>query len=193
MFDLTFIRDNPEAFDAGLKRRGKEPQAAQVLALDSQARELTQQMNALQTKRNASSKQIGAAKAKGDEDAFKRLMAEVEAVKAEMPAVEAAEKAKRDEVKGLLSGLPNLPSDEAPDGADEADNVEIRKWGEPTEIENAKEHFDLGEALGQMDFETAAKISGSRFRLMLKGGLARLERAIANFMIDTSHDRRVWL
>ncbi|MEL7489403.1 MAG: serine--tRNA ligase [Pseudomonadota bacterium] len=184
MFDHTFIRENPDAFDAGLKRRGADAHADAVLALDKQARALTQQLNELQTKRNATSKQIGAAKAKGDEDAFKRLMAEVEAVKAEMPTVEAEERAKREEMKALLSGLPNLPADDVPDGGDEADNVEIRKWGEPAAIDGAKEHFEIGEALGQMDFETAAKMSGARF-VLLSGGLARLERAIAAFMLDT--------
>ncbi len=184
MFDLTFIRENPDAFDAGLKRRGAAAHADAVLALDKQARALTQQLNELQTKRNAASKQIGAAKAKGDEDAFKRLMAEVEAVKAEIPAVKAEENSKREEMKALLSALPNLPADDVPDGGDEADNAEIRKWGEPAAIDGAKEHFEIGEALGQMDFETAAKMSGARF-VLLSGGLARLERAIAAFMLDT--------
>lgn len=184
MFDLKFIRENPDLFDAGLARRNLPPRAGDILALDKEVRQLTQRLNDLQTKRNAASKNIGAAKAKGDEDEFKRLMAEVDSVKAEMPAVEADEKKKRDEVKAILEALPNLPADDVPDGNDESDNVEVRKWGEPKQIDGAKEHFDLGEGLGQMDFETAAKMSGARF-VLLSGGLARLERAVASFMLDT--------
>ena len=184
MFDLKFIRENPDAFDAGLARRGLNPRAGEILALDSEARKYTQVLNDLQTKRNAASKQIGAAKAKGDEDEFKRLMAEVESVKAQMPTAEAEEKKKRDEIKAILEALPNLPAKDVPDGEDESANVELRKWGEPNKPNSAKEHFDLGENLGQMDFETAAKMSGARF-VLLSGGLARLERAIAAFMLDT--------
>jgi len=184
MFDLKFIRENPDAFDAGLARRGLPPRAGEILALDKEARKFTGVLNDLQTKRNAASKGIGAAKAKGDDDEFKRLMAEVESVKAQMPTAEAEEKRYRDEIKSILEALPNLPADDVPDGEDEAANVEVRKWGEPTEINSAKEHFDLGESLDQMDFETAAKISGARF-VLLSGGLARLERAIASFMLDT--------
>lgn len=184
MFDLNFIRENPDLFDAGQKRRGNQAQSPAILALDKQARALTQKLNELQEKRNAASKQIGAAKAKGDEDTFRRLMAEVDAVKKAMPDVESAEKEKREELRTLLSELPNLPYDDVPDGADEAANQEVRQWGEPRQIKNAKEHFDLGESLGQMDFETAAKMSGARF-VLLSGDLARLERAIAGFMLDT--------
>ena len=183
MFDLTYIRDHPDAFDAGLRRRGLEPHAASILALDKQARALTQEMNALQAQRNAASKQIGAAKAKGDEETFKKLMAEVDAAKSAMQDVEHREKEKRADLRAALSGLPNLPFDDVPDGADEDDNVELRRVGVPGEKPGAKEHFDLGEALGQMDFETAAKLAGARFAL-LKGDLARLERAIAAFMLD---------
>ncbi|MEL6212804.1 MAG: serine--tRNA ligase, partial [Pseudomonadota bacterium] len=183
MFDLTYIRDHPDAFDAGLRRRGLEPHAASILALDKEARALTQEMNALQAQRNAASKQIGAAKAKGDEETFKKLMAEVDAAKSAMQDGEHREKEKRADLRAALSGLPNLPFDDVPDGADEDDNVELRRVGVPGEKPGAKEHFDLGEALGQMDFETAAKLAGARFAL-LKGDLARLERAIATFMLD---------
>jgi len=187
MFDIKKIRDNPDAFDAGLARRGLAPRAAEILLLDKEARQLTEALNDLQARRNAASKEIGAAKAKGDEEAFKRLREEVDSIKAHMPTAEAEQKKKRDSVHDILAGLPNIPADDVPLGEDEAANVEIRKWPdseiEPKRLNNAKEHFDLGEALGQMDFETAAKMSGSRF-VLLKGQLARLERAIASFMLD---------
>ncbi len=184
MHDIRFIRENAAAFDAGLKRRGLAPRAAEILALDEKARGLTSQLQDLQTKRNAASKAIGAAKAKKDETEAARLMAEVEAVKQEMPRLEAEEAAAKKALDDILAALPNLPAADVPDGADESGNVEMRTWGEPNRINNAKEHFDIGEALGLMDFETAAKMSGARF-VILSGALARLERAIANLMLDT--------
>ncbi|WDI30638.1 serine--tRNA ligase [Hyphococcus flavus] len=183
MFDIKWIRENPDAFDAGLARRGLGPRAGEVLMLDEDARKFTHALNDLQERRNAASKQIGQAKAKGDEDEFNRLREEVDRIKHQMPAAEAEQKKKQDAIRDILSGLPNIPADDVPEGEDEAANVEVRKWGEPKGLNNAKEHFDIGEALGQMDFETAAKMSGSRF-VMLKGSLARLERAIASFMLD---------
>jgi seryl-tRNA synthetase len=184
MHDIRLIRENPDAFDAGLKRRGLGPRAGDILALDEKARALTSQLQDLQTKRNAASKAIGAAKAKKDEAEAQRLMAEVEAVKQEMPRLEAEEAAAKKALDDILAALPNLPAADTPDGADEHGNVEVRKWGEPKRINNAREHFDLGEALGLMDFETAAKMSGARF-VILSGALARMERAIANLMLDT--------
>lgn len=183
MFDIKYIRENPDAFDAGLARRGLEPRAGEIIALDKEARKYTEVLNDLQAKRNASSKEIGAAKARGDEDEFNRLREEVERIKQQMPTAEAEQKKKLDDIRDILSGIPNLPDAETPDGDEEEDNVEVRKWGEPKRLNNAKEHFDLGEALELMDFETAAKMSGSRF-VLLKGQLARLERAVANFMLD---------
>ena len=183
MFDIKFIRENPDAFDAGLARRGLSPRAGEVIALDKEARKFTEALNDLQARRNAASKEIGAAKARGDEDEFNRLREEVDRIKHQMPTAEAEQKKKLDAIRDILSAIPNLPDADAPDGEDEAANVEIRNWGEPKRVNNAKEHFDLGEALGQMDFETAAKMSGSRF-VLLKGQLARLERAIASFMLD---------
>ncbi len=183
MFDIKYIRDNPDAFDAGLARRGANPRAGEVLALDKEARKFTEAMNDLQARRNAASKDIGAAKAKGDDDLFNKLRAEVEDLKKQLPTAEAEQKKNLDAIHDILSGLPNLPADDVPVGEDEAANVEIRKWGEPRRLNDAKEHFDIGEALGQMDFETAAKMSGSRF-VLLKGQLAKLERAIASFMLD---------
>lgn len=183
MFDIKFIRDNPNAFDAGLARRGLNPRAGEILALDEEARKYTHVLNELQERRNAASKQIGAAKAKGDEDEFNRLRAEVDTVKKQMPVAEAEQKKKQDAIREILSGIPNIPADDVPEGEDEDANVELRTWGEPKSPDNAKEHFDIGEALGQMDFETAANMSGARF-VLLKGQLARFERAIANFMLD---------
>jgi seryl-tRNA synthetase len=184
MHDLKEIRDNPDRFDAGLARRGLAPRAAEILALDAKLRAVTTSLQDLQTKRNAASKAIGAAKAKKDEAEAARLMAEVERVKEEMPKLEADEASLKKALDDVLAAIPNLPGDDVPDGRDETGNVEVRKWGEAKRINAAKEHFDIGEALGLMDFEAAAKMSGARF-VLLKGALARLERAIANLMLDT--------
>ena len=184
MHDLKEIRDNPDRFDAGLKRRGLEAQANDLVSLDAELRALTTTLQDLQTKRNAASKAIGAAKAKKDEAEATRLMAEVEILKHEMPKLEDEQRALQKKLDDLLAAIPNIPAADVPDGRDENDNVEIRKWGEPKRINNAKEHFDIGEALGLMDFETAAKMSGARF-VLLKGALARMERAIASLMLDT--------
>ena len=183
MFDMKFIRETPDAFDAGLARRGLAPRAGEVVALDEEARKFTHTLNELQARRNAASKEIGQAKAKGDEVRFNELRAEVEDIKQQIPAAEAAKEKALEQINEILSGLPNLPVDDVPIGEDEDANVEVRKWGEPATINSAREHFDLGEALGQMDFETAVKMSGSRF-VLLKGQLARLERALASFMLD---------
>jgi seryl-tRNA synthetase len=184
MHDIRFIRENAAAFDAGLARRGLPARSAEILALDEKARALTTRLQDLQTKRNAASKAIGAAKAKKDEAEAQRLMVEVEAVKQEMPRLEAEEAAEKKKLDDLLASLPNLPAADVPDGKDEHGNVEVRKWGEPKRLNHAREHFDIGEALGMMDFETAAKMSGARF-VILSGALARMERAIANLMLDT--------
>ncbi|WP_428408334.1 serine--tRNA ligase [Hyphococcus sp.] len=183
MFDIRYIRENPDAFDAGLARRGLAPRAGEILALDEEARKYTVTLNDLQERRNAASKLIGQAKAKGDEAEFNRLREEVESIKGQMPVAEDMQKKAQDQIRDILSGIPNIPADDVPEGEDEAANVEIRKWGEPKKSNSAKEHFDIGEALGQMDFETAAKMSGARF-VLLKGQLARLERVIASFMLD---------
>lgn len=184
MHDLRFIRENPAAFDAGLARRGLPARSAEILALDEKARGLTSRLQDLQTRRNAASKAIGAAKAKKDETEASRLMTEVEAVKQEMPRLEDEEAKAKKALDDILAAIPNLPAADVPDGADEHGNVEVRKWGAPKSIAGAKEHFDIGEALGMMDFETAAKMSGARF-VLLSGALARMERAIANLMLDT--------
>ncbi len=184
MHDIRFIRETPDAFDAGLKRRGLPARSAEILVLDEKARSVTSRLQELQTARNAASKAIGAAKATKDEAQALRLMAEVEAVKAEMPRLEAEEASAKKALDDLLAALPNLPAADVPDGKDEHGNVEVRQWGEPRRIDNAREHFDIGEALGLMDFETAARMSGARF-VLLSGALARMERALANLMLDT--------
>ena len=183
MFDIKTIRENPELFDAGLARRGLAPRSAEILAIDEEVRKHTHALNELQARRNSASKEIGAAKAAGDEATFNALRGEVDQIKKDIPALEDQQRTVRASIDDILSSLPNLPADDVPDGEDEAANIEVRQWGKPTEINNAAEHFDLGEALGQMDFETAVAMSGSRF-VMLKGQLARLERALAAFMLD---------
>ena len=184
MHDLKEIRDNPDAFDAGLARRNLAPRAGEILALDKEARKFTQALEELQARRNAASKAIGAAKAKKDEAEAQRLMTEVDQIKQQMPTAEAEQKKYLDQVNDILAGIPNLPASDTPVGASEDDNVEARRWGEPKRLNDAKEHFDIGEALGLMDFETATKMSGARF-VLLTGALSRLERAIANLMLDT--------
>ena len=184
MHDIRFIRDNPEAFDAGLKARFLAPQSADVLALDARRREAITRQQEAEQGRNALSKQIGQAKAKGDEAEFERLRGEVDRLKTvlEEAGIEAV---KYDEALNQhLAGLPNLPEEGVPVGEDEEANEEIRGWGEPREFSfTPKDHSDLGEGLGWLDFDAAAKMSGARFAV-LKGGLARLERALAQFMLD---------
>lgn len=184
MHDIRFIRDNPEAFDAGLKARFLAPQSADILALDARRREAITRQQEAEQGRNALSKQIGQAKAKGDEAEFERLRAEVDRLKTVLEEA-GEEAAKYDEALNQhLAGIPNLPEEGVPVGEDEEANEEVRGWGEPREFAfTPKDHTDLGEGLGWLDFDTAAKISGARFAV-LKGGLARLERALAQFMLD---------
>jgi len=182
--DLKWIRENPSAFDEGLARLGVEPQSANLLELDEKRRSQIQILQDAQTRRNAASKEIGRAKAEGDDQAAQSLIDEVAELKDIIQSGEDQERQADAALKAVLSELPNLPLDDVPVGADESDNLEIRKWGEPRALDFApKEHFEIGEALGLMDFELAAKISGARF-VVLKGALARLERALASFMLD---------
>jgi len=182
MHDIRTIRDQPEAFDAGLKRRGLAPLSQDLLALDKDRRELETRAQEIQTERNKAAKEIGMRKARG-EDA-QDLIEQVSKSKTAQGEAEAEAKAKTEELNAVLATLPNIPDSSVPDGEDESDNIEIRKWGVPTAFEfAAKDHVDLGEGLGQMNFEVAAKISGARF-VMLTGQLAHLERALANFMLD---------
>ncbi len=182
MFDIKWIRENPDAFDQALETRGMEPAADSLIALDATRRDALTQAQEIQSSRNKVAKEIGAAKARGEDAAD--LIAEVSRSKQEQAEAEEAARDAEAELDKALAGLPNVPSGTVPVGPDESANVEIRKWGEPRELGfEAKEHFDLGEALGLMDFERAAKLSGARF-VVLTGALARLERAIANFMLD---------
>jgi seryl-tRNA synthetase len=181
MHDIRFIRENPAAFDQALARRNLPPAAQDILAIDEERRAAQTAMQELQAKRNEISKQIGALKQKGGDAAS--LMQEVASIKEKVAALEEQERQIAAKLDGLLSALPNAPAADVPDGADEKANKEIRKSGEPKRANLAKQHFELGENLGLMDFMTAAKLSGARFT-MLKGALARMERALGNFMLD---------
>lgn len=184
MFDLKWIRENPEALDRSLQRRGDSPVSERVLELDATRRGAQTRLQEMQERRNAASKQIGAAMKDGRTDEAEALKSEVSGLKEEMEAVETEERTAAAALNELLSGLPNVLDDDVPDGADEGDNTELRKVGAPPAFDfAAKPHFELGEALGLMDFETAGEISGSRF-VILKGALARMERALADFMLD---------
>jgi seryl-tRNA synthetase len=185
MFDPKWIRDNADAFDRGLKRRGLPPEAAGILALDDRRRAIIGKLQALQERRNAASKDIGAAKKNKDEAAANALMAEVAKIKEDIPALEAEQVEVEKELTEKLARIPNTPADDVPDGTDEKGNVERKDhaFGKKPNTNSAKQHFELGEALGLMDFEAAAKLSGSRF-VVLKGALARLERAISQFFLD---------
>jgi seryl-tRNA synthetase len=183
MHDIAFIRQNPELFDAGLERRGAEPAAAQILALDARRREAQTALQQAQSRRNEASKLIGQAMARGDREQAEALKAEVAAIKMAMPAQEEAERAAGAELDALLLALPNLPADDVPEGADESANVEIARWGTPRAFDfTPLEHADLGPPLG-LDFETGAAIAGARFTF-LRGGMARLHRALGQFMLD---------
>jgi seryl-tRNA synthetase len=184
MHDIKSIRDNPEAFDAALKRRGLAPLSASLMAIDETRRTAILISEQAQARRNAASKEIGDAKKNKDEARASVLMAEVTELKTTMPDMEAAVKAAEDKLKTALAEIPNLPLDEVPDGADEHGNVVHHHFGAKRNYAFApKPHYDLGEAMGYMDFEAAAKLSGARF-VVLKKGLARLERAIGQFMLD---------
>jgi seryl-tRNA synthetase len=184
MHDIRFIRDNPDAFDGALARRGLAPESKRLIALDEQRRTKILALETAQARRNAASKEIGEAKKNKDEARAKALLDEVAALKDKMPAMEAEEKEASAALDKALSEIPNLPLPEVPDGKDEKDNVEHHRFGAKRDYAFApKQHFELGEALGQMDFDTAAKLSGARF-VVLKKGLARLERALGQFMLD---------
>jgi seryl-tRNA synthetase len=184
MLDIKTNRDKPAAGDHGLKRRGAEPMAEALLAVDAKRRAAQTRRDELQQRRNAASKEIGAAKAKKQEDVAQKLMAEVAAIKDQAAAVDAEERDASAALDDRLATIPNLPAADVPDGKDAGDNKLLRSWGEPRKFGfQAKEHFDLGEKLGLMDFERAAKISGARFTV-LTGNLARLERALGQYMLD---------
>ncbi|PJE26076.1 Serine--tRNA ligase [Pseudooceanicola marinus] len=188
MHDIRTIRDNPAAFDAALSRRGASPVSSSLLALDEERRAKIQAAETAQAEQNAASKQVGAAKAKGDEAEFERLRALVAEKKQAVAAMQAEAKELDAQLTEALMGIPNLPFDDTPDGKDEDDNVEIHRWGTPPELSfPPKEHYELAGVVPGMDFETAAKLSGSRF-VVLSGAVARIHRALAQFMVNTHVD-----
>jgi seryl-tRNA synthetase len=183
MHDIRSIRENPEAFDTALARRGVEASAAAILALDAERRAVATRTQEAQNRRNEASKAIGAAKAQKREDEAQALMAEVAELKQRLPALEQEERELSAKLQDALARLPNLPLPEVPEGEDEAGNVEVARWGTPRSFAfTPKEHADLGPALG-LDFETGAAISGARFTF-LRGQVARLQRALGQFMLD---------
>jgi seryl-tRNA synthetase len=184
MHDIRWIREHPQEFDHALARRGLPPEASRLVTLDEHRRAAIGAAEAAQARRNLASKQIGAAKKSNEEAAAQALVAEITRMKSEIPALEAAEKKAAKELDDALAQLPNMPLEDVPDGKDAYDNVERHHFGAKRHFDFApKQHFDIGEALGQMDFTAAAKLSGSRF-VVLRSGLARLERALGQFMLD---------
>ncbi len=183
MHDIRLIRENPEGFDAGLARRGLPAQASALIALDEERRAATTAVQIAQSRRNEASKLIGAAMAKGDKEGAEAIKAEVAALKEQMPALEARAEELAGQLKAALEIIPNLPAADVPDGAGEADNRVEKEWGDKRTFDFApKEHADIAPALG-MDFETGARLSGARFTF-LRGGMARLHRALGQFMLD---------
>jgi len=183
MHDIRFIRENPQTFDDGLARRGLEPLAAHLIAIDEDRRAAVTEVQVAQSRRNEASKLIGAAMAKGDKGGAEAIKAEVAALKDAMPALEARAEELAGKLKAALEIIPNLPAAEVPDGVDEADNRVEKEWGEKRAFDfTPREHADIAPALG-MDFETGARLSGARFTL-LRGGMARLHRALGQFMLD---------
>jgi seryl-tRNA synthetase len=183
MHDIRFIRENPAAFNAGLARRGLEPAAEAILSLDAQARAVATEMQQGQARRNEASKAIGQAMAAKDSERAEALKAEVAALKDRLPALEAQDRELAGQLSDRLLSLPNLPADDVPEGPDETANVEEMRWGGPRVFDFApQDHADFGPALG-LDFESAAAMSGARFAA-LRGGMARLHRALAQFMLD---------
>lgn len=183
MLDIKWIRDNPAKLDEALAKRGAPPAAMDLIKLDERRRDHLKILQDLQNRRNEASKEIGKAKGSGDNARAEVLIEEVGKLKAEIQDGEETERRIDADLEDVLARIPNVPLDEVPVGADEADNVEIRKVGEPPRLNSAKEHYELGEALGMMEFDAAAKMSGARFTI-LKGQLARLERALGQFMLD---------
>jgi seryl-tRNA synthetase len=182
VLDIRWIRENPEALDAALARRGLPGESGRMLALDQARREALTAAQELHARRNALSREIGQRKGRGEDTS--EILAEVARCKQNQADLEARAAAAEADLQQALALIPNLPADDVPDGRDESANVELRRWGEPPTFGfPAKEHFELGETLGMMDFERAGKLSGARF-VVLTGALARLERALASFMLD---------
>ncbi|MGV6847630.1 MAG: serine--tRNA ligase [Marinibacterium sp.] len=189
MHDIRAIRNDPDAFDAALRRRGEAPLSQEILALDESRRARILAAETAQAEQNAASKAVGAAKGRGDEAEFQRLRALVADKKAEIATMQAEAKALDAQLTDMLARIANVLAPDVPDGADEADNVEVHRWGTPGEFTfPPREHFEIAGVAPSMDFETAAKVSGSRF-VLLKGAVARIHRALAQFMVDTHVDR----
>ena len=189
MHDIRAIRENPDQFDAALARRGDAPVSSELLSLDEARRAKILAAETAQAEQNKASKEVGAAKGRGDEAEFERLRALVAEKKAEIARMQDEAKALDAQLSDRLAYIPNLPAADVPDGADEDDNVEVNRWGTPQAFDfKPKEHFELPCVAPSMDFETAAKISGSRF-VLLSGAVARLHRALAQFMLDTHVDQ----
>ncbi|MEY8882475.1 serine--tRNA ligase [Donghicola sp. XS_ASV15] len=188
MHDIRYIRENAAAFDAALARRGLDPVSPSILALDAERRAKIAAAETAKAEQNKASKEVGAAKARGDEAEFERLRALVGDKKAEIARLNDEAKADDEALNAMLMEIPNLPFDDVPDGADEEDNVEIKKWGTPATLDfDAKEHFEIAGVVPGMDFTTAGKLSGSRF-VVLTGAVARIHRALAQFMLNTHVD-----
>ncbi|MBY8820954.1 serine--tRNA ligase [Sphingomonas colocasiae] len=187
MHDIRLIREDAAAFDTALARRGAAAASATLIALDEERRAVVTEAQTAQARRNEASKAIGAAKAQKRDDEAAALMAEVATLKEKLPALEARERELNDALNDALAALPNLPAADVPDGADETENVEVSRWGTPRSFDfEPQEHADFAPALG-LDFEAAARISGSRFAV-LRGGIARLHRALGQFMLDRQSD-----
>ncbi|WP_435167745.1 serine--tRNA ligase [Falsirhodobacter sp. 1013] len=188
MHDIRAIRENPAAFDAALSRRGAEPMSSRILAIDEARRSRILAAETAQAEQNRASKDVGAAKAAGNEAEFERLRGLVAQKKADIARLNEEAAAEDARLRDLLLTIPNLPRDDVPDGADEGDNVELRRWGSPRNFAfPPKEHYEIAGAKPGLDFPTAAKLSGSRF-VVLKGAMVRLHRALAQFMLDTHVD-----
>jgi seryl-tRNA synthetase len=183
MHDIRFIRENPDIFDERLRSRGLAPLSAELISLDDRRKHAVSELQAALERRNSTSREIGQAKAARDEDRARRLMAEVADLKERVPQLEEAERMAGLELEQALEVIPNLPKPDVPIGTDETGNVERHRFGTPRPLTSPREHFEIGESLGLMDFEAASKLSGSRF-VVLRGALARLERALGQFMID---------
>ena len=196
MHDIRAIRENPAEFDAALARRGAAPLSSDILALDADRRAKIQAAEAAQAEQKKAAKDVGAAKASGDEAEFERLRALVGEKKAEVAAMQTEAKDLDQKLTDMLMGIPNAPFEDTPLGEDENDNVEIKRWGTPATLPfEAKEHYELAGVKPGMDFETAAKLSGSRF-VVLSGAISRIHRALAQFMLNTHVDenglRETW-
>ena len=189
MHDLRAIRENPTAFDAALRARGADAAAEQILALDERRRAVTTRMQEAQARRNEASKAIGAAMGKGDKDTADTLKAEVAELKTTLPVLEDEDRALGEELDAILAALPNAPDANVPEGVDEEANVEVSRWGQQRNFDfDPKEHADLGPPLG-LEFDTASAMSGARFAF-LRGAMARLERALGQFMLDRNTAER---